>query len=316
MTRRVSPNALLKLHDQGLRLSRDHDITQKTSMKMQAAAAIHAEVESPYALKKLLKAVRDEDLPTFMLGGGKNTLFATSYFDGVVLTLGKNFSKVDYLGSNVIRAGGAAQLPRLLTFSRECGLMGLEFLTMVPGTVGGSLAGNAGAGNWGLCDFVDRVCVMARDGFIASLDRNQFRHTYRHSELREVVVLEADFRLEPLDRVESERRIQEYKEKKVNQPYHLPSSGCIFKNPKNPENGMSISAGKLIDECGLKGYHIRSAQVSEGHANFIVNNGYSCGEDFLALISLVRDIVEQKTGIALDLEVQIVGGPLSSAVLA
>lgn len=298
-----------------IRLRRNFDLTNKTSMKMQASASLFAEVDSPRALLRTLSVARSNGIPAFMLGGGKNTLFATSHFDGLVISLGRNFGKIEHLGGNVIRAGAGVQLPQLITVSHRMGLMGLEFLTKVPGTVGGSLAGNAGAGNWGICDFVERVWIMTRDGFVAEINRNQFRYSYRHCDLKDAIVLLADFRLEPLNPREVERRETEFKEKKKCQPYHLPSSGCIFKNPRD-ESGQQVSAGKLIDECGLKGYAIRSAMVSDTHANFIVNMGDSSGEDFLALISLIRDIVKARTGIELELEVQVVGGPLSSATLA
>jgi len=161
---------------------------------------------------------------------------------------------------------------------------------------------------------VDRVYLMTRDGFIASVGRNEFRHSYRHSELREAVVLVADFRLERFNPAEATQRMDSYKEKKKGQPYSLPSSGCIFKNPKIAPD-RTISAGMLIDQCGLKGYRINSAVVSEEHANFIVNTGSSSGEDFLALIALVKDRVKAKTGFDLHVEVQIVGGPLGNTML-
>lgn len=305
----------INLSAPGLKIRTNYQLSRKTTMKMRTTAAVYAEVDTPFALLSLLTRVRETGCPAYLLGGGANTLFATSYFDGVVFSLGRGFCRTDYLGGNFIRAGGSTKLPSMLKFARDCGLMGLEFLTMVPGTVGGGLAGNAGAGNWGLCDFVERVYLMTREGFIACVDRNQFRFSYRHSELKEAIILEADFRLEPLNKYESERRIEEYKAKKTSQPYSLPSCGCIFKNPKD-ESGKQISAGQLIDQTGLKGYCIRSAQVSDSHANFMVNLGDSAGEDFLALISLVRDIVFEKQGVDLELEVQIVGGPLNSVILA
>jgi UDP-N-acetylmuramate dehydrogenase len=301
--------------DDDLAVAANEDLSSKTSMRMGAVAAAYCQPDTPFALKKLLHQAKALGLPTFILGGGRNTLFATSYFDGVVINLDKRFGKLQAAGDMCIRAGASVQLPHLLSFAHRSGLMGLEFLTMVPGTVGGSLAGNAGAGNWGLCDFVERVWLMTRDGFIACVNRNQFRYTYRHSELSQAIVLEADFRLEHYDQHEAERRIEEYKAKKAGQPYRVPSSGCIFKNPRLP-NGQSVSAGKLIDECGLKNYKIGSACVSQGHANFIVNEGASSGEDFLALISFIQDNVYAKTGIELETEVQIVGGPLNSAILS
>ena len=316
MIRRTTKSSLFEINDPALKLSSNFDLTSKTSMKMSAVAAIHAEVDSPFALKKLLRTVKQEERPTFILGGGKNTLFATSYFDGVVVSLGRSFAARELHADNTIRVGASLQLPALIIFSRECGLMGLEFLTMVPGTVGGALACNAGAGDEGLCDYVKRVWVMGRDGTIHSFSKNDFHYEYRHSTLRDYVILEAELQLRPLNLSEAERRTNDFRNKKTNQPYHIPSSGCIFKNPKDPRTGANVSAGKLIDDCGLKNYSIRSAQVSQGHANFIVNNGSSSGEDFLALISLVRDIVHHKTEIELDLEVQIVGGPLNGVVLA
>jgi UDP-N-acetylmuramate dehydrogenase len=305
---------LFALSGRDLALRANYDLTHKTSMRMKTTAAVYAEVNSPLALRQLMKTARQMEVPTYILGGGRNTLFATSRFYGLVVSLGRNFSRVEYLGGNCIRAGASVPLQTLLNVSNRCGLMGLEFLTKVPGQVGGSVAGNAGAGNWGFCDFVERVYLITRDGFIAAVDRNQYRYSYRYSELREAIVLEADFRLEPLSVGERDKRIVTYNDRKKCQPYHMPSAGCIFKNPKDID-GKSVSAGKLIDDCGLKGYSIRSAQVSTDHANFIVNQGESSGEDFLALITLVRDIVRAKTGFELKTEVQIVGGPLSSVVL-
>jgi len=305
---------IINLKVPGLRIQRDYDLTSRTSMRMQARAAIFATVESPFALKLLMEKVREAEVPAFLLGGGANTLFATSNFEGVVFTLGRSFANTAYLGGNFFRAGAATKLPTLIKNARECNLMGLEFLTMVPGTVGGALAGNAGAGNWGLCDFVERVYLMTRDGFIACVERNQFRYSYRHSELREAVILEADFRLEPYNKYEAERRKKEFTDKKANQPYNLPSCGCIFKNPKG-DKSAPLYAGKLIEESELKGYNINAAAISKGHANFMVNMGHSTGEDFLALISFVQDTVHQKFNVELELEVQIVGGPMNSVVL-
>lgn len=306
---------ILELNAPGYEVRPHFDLTKKTSMRMRCKAAAYAQIGCLETLEKFLTITRKEGLPAFLLGGGQNTLFASSFFDGAVFSLNGEFSQAQNLGGNMIRVGAGVQLPRLLSFARSCNLMGLEFLTMVPGTVGGALAGNAGAGNWGLCDFVERVYLITREGFIACVNRNEFRYSYRHSELKDTIILYADLRLEPLEAMESARRTQEFKDKKTNQPYNKHSSGCIFKNPKCLRSGESVSAGKLIDEAGLKGYFIRSACISEGHANFMVNEGNSSGEDFLALINLVRDIVRERTGIDLDVEVQIVGGPLNSVVL-
>lgn len=314
MSRTNALAPVLSLPSTGLTIKRNFDLTAKTSMKMRTQAAVYAVAESPDALCQLVQTIRRTGAPSYLLGGGKNTLFATSYFDGVVYSLGRCFNEIEYLGGNFVRVGGAVQLPALLKRLREWNLMGLEFLTMVPGTVGGSLAGNAGAGGWGLCDFVERVVLMTRTGRVFTVDRNMFQYSYRFCELREAIVLDADFRLEPFVQKEYDRRVEEYKDKKKGQPYSDPSCGCIFKNPKI--DGKAVSAGKLIDEAELKGYAIRSAEVSQMHANFLINKGDSTGEDFLALIQFIRDTIHRKHGLELDLEVQVVGGPLNTAVLA
>src|SRR5690606_12098364 len=99
------------------------------------------------------------------------------------------------------------------------------------------------------------------------------------------------------------------------QPYGQPSAGCVFKNPIDPATGEPVSAGKLIDQADLKGYDMEFVKVSEGHANFLINKGEASGEDFLAAISLIKDIVQHRFGIQLEVEARIVGGPLTSCVL-
>jgi UDP-N-acetylmuramate dehydrogenase len=316
MDARTRFRKLLDARVPGLTLTPNADLTRRTTMRMRTRAAVYAEVDNPIALAELLQLTRHLEIPAYLLGGGANTMFATSYFEGVVFSLGRGFRDLSFIGNNTLRVGAAVKLPALLKYSKECDLMGLEFMTMIPGTVGGALAGNAGAGNLGLCDFVERVYVMTRDGFVAEIGRGQFLYDYRFSELRDVIVLDVDLRLMPRDPVYAEREEESFKAKKIGQPYHLPSSGCIFKNPKDPDTGKPISAGKVIDEIGMKGYRIRSARISEDHANFFVNDGDSSGEDFLALISLVQDIVAHRRGLDLDLEVNIVGGPMNSVVLA
>jgi UDP-N-acetylmuramate dehydrogenase len=295
-------------------MRKNFDLTKRTSMRMEARSALFATVDDPDTLRQLMARVREVEVPAFLLGGGANTLFATSQFDGLVFALGRVFSRMTDLGGNFIRAGAGVKLPALMRFARDNNLMGLEFLTMIPGTVGGALAGNAGAGGWGLCDFAERVVVMTRTGFIHCVSRHEFRYAYRYSELRDLIILEADFRLEHFKRAEFDKRIKQFEGAKQNQPYNLPSAGCVFKNPKS-ERGESIPAGKIIDELQMKGYSVGSAEISHGHANFIVNHGKSTGEDFLALINLIRDLVAERRGIDLEVEVQIVGGPLNSVVL-
>jgi UDP-N-acetylmuramate dehydrogenase len=303
----------------GLSFQWDAEMTTHTTMQTRSRAALLVQVESPVSLIKLTRLCRRKNYPMMMLGGGSNTIFARSFFDGIVVQLtGQAFRQKEVVAPNVIRVGAATKLTEILNFSRKEGMMGFEFCTMIPGQVGGALAGNAGAGGYGVCDFADRVLVMSRDGEFYDVYRNEYRYGYRHSELREAIILEADFRLMPMNKQLALQNSRDFRDKKKNQPYNKPNAGCIFKNPKDPNSGKSVSAGMLIDQAGLKNYSLNGCAVSEGHANFIINNGGASGEDFMALMRLIQDIIYDRTGFELEVEAQIVGGsdePMTSCVL-
>ncbi|MGF1573540.1 MAG: UDP-N-acetylmuramate dehydrogenase [Sumerlaeia bacterium] len=292
----------------GLFLQWDADMTSHTTIGTQSRAALLVEAQTPLSLKKLTMLCARKGYPMMMLAGGSNTVFARSFFDGIVVKLaGQAFRQKDVIAPNIIRVGAATVLSDLINFSRKSGMMGLEFCTMIPGQVGGALAGNAGAGRYGLCDYVDSVLVLTRDGELFDVQRNGFSYGYRKSDLREAIILEANIRLMPYNKQLSLQNGRDFREKKKNQPYKLPNAGCIFKNPKHPVTGESISAGKLIDEAGLKNYELNGCAVSDGHANFIVNKKNASGEDFMALMRLIQDIVFERTGIELEPEARIVG---------
>lgn len=300
-----------------LELIANADLSSRTSMRTNSNAAVLAIPHDPYALRLLIRLARDREWPLLVLGGGTNMIFATRRFEGIVVNLPKPvFGQTIHTDERVITVGCAASLGGVFAFSRKCNLMGLEFTSGIPGVLGGAIAGNAGAQNWGICDFVERVTVMTREGKVQSLNRSDFRFSYRHCELAEFIVLEAELLLEPLDAAISKQRVEDFLDKKKNQPsWKVPSSGCIFKNPRDPRTGDKLFAGKLIDEAGLKGYSLNGVQVSQMHANFLINEGGAAGEDFLAMISLIQDRVYDKSGVMLELEARIVGGPLTSCVL-
>ncbi len=293
-----------------------------TSMKMRSVAALLMIAHTPDALRDTLRLARRERIPTYILGGGSNTLFASSYFDGLVIKLGREFQEIDLAEDpTCIRAGGGLDFKRAVSFSMECGLSGLEFGVGIPGSLGGAAAGNAGARDAqgrdrGLCDCIETLYCMDRSGTVWKVHRGDFQYTYRASELREVVILDMDLRLEHAPAEQIHQNLKFFREKRKGQPYGDASCGCVFKNPVNPATGESMSAGRIIDELGLKGYRVGDATISEKHANFMINRNQASGEDFLALISLTRDIVRRYRGIELELEVEVVGGPLNHALLA
>lgn len=305
---------LMDLRVPGLKITEDRDITNETSMRMRCVAGAFAEVGTCEALEVVLHTANREGIPAFLLGRGQNTLFASSHFDGLVYKLTGEFQQITDLGDGLLRVGSGVSLNKLQVESKRMGLMGVEFLTRVPGTVGGALAGNAGAGNWGMCDLADRVFSLTRQGQPVFTEHDEIHYSYRHSDLRKNIILYADLQMLPLEPRLHDELVQMYRDKKKNQPVEERSSGCIFKNPGKID-GRDCYAGQLIDEAQLKGYYVRSAQISDRHANFMINRGDASGEDFLALINLARDIVHHRTGVELQPEVQIVGGPLNSAVL-
>lgn len=292
----------------GLFFQWDAEMSSHTTMQTRSRAALLVDVQTPRGLIALVKLCSRKGYPMMMLGGGSNTIFARSYFDGIVVKLsGENFRQKEVVAPNVIRVGAATKLTEILNFSRKVGMMGLEFCTMIPGQVGGALAGNAGAGGYGICDFADRVLIMNRDGELFDVYRNEFRYGYRKSQLREGIILEADIRLMPINKQLALQNSRDFRDKKKNQPYSLPNAGCIFKNPKDPLTNESVSAGMLIDQAGLKNYSLNGCAVSNGHANFIVNHGGASGEDFMALMRTIQDIIYERRGIELEVEAQIVG---------
>lgn len=228
-------------------------------------------------------------------------LFGDAGFPGVVVRLSGELSGFSIEGDTV-RAGGGASVGVLINRCAENGLSGLEGLAGVPGTVGGALAGNAGTSAGWIGDVVSSVDVLSDSGHAVTLDRGEMRFVYRGSNLEGRCVLSAVFNLKKAPKNDIVSRINEIMLRRSNtQPIGTWNAGSVFKNP--PEN----SAGRLIDACGLKGVRFGGAQVSEKHANFIVNTGQAKASDVRALIAMIHARVKEKFGISLDLEIKIVG---------
>lgn len=310
--------AFRRLQQEGIpdvSLKRHASIDRMTTMRTRCTAAMLAEVKSPQGLAELVARAQWAEWPMIFLGMGANTLFATSFYEGMVVRLMGSFTSLERTGPLSIYAGAGVPIATLETETKKWGMMGFEFMHKVPGRVGGSLAGNAGTMKWGMCDFASTVYVMTRDGVMRTLRQGDpdFRYGYRHSTLKKFIILGAEFDLESFDEVLHQYAIHKTEALKKGQPYGVPSAGCTFKNPVDPETGEKVSAGKIIDECNLKNYRIGSAYVSPQHANFIVNDrGLATGEDFFALITVIRDRVWELRRIELELEVNVVGGPLAN----
>jgi len=252
-------------------------------------------------LAALLRRCKDEQIPFKVLGGGSNVLVRDEGFRGVVVHLeSPAFSDVTLRGHR-IEVGAAVPLTALISQTARAGLAGLESLTGIPGTVGGSLRGNSGGRNGTIGQYARRATVLDAASEIQVRERDDLSFSYRESNLDEPVILSAEFELEQDDPeavVKRMRRI--WIVKKENQPYGHQSSGCIFKNP-SPD----LSASNLIDQAGMKGVRVGGAEVSDRHANYIVAQPGATSADVLALIDQIRRRVWDRFGYDLELQIQV-----------
>ncbi|MES1167165.1 MAG: UDP-N-acetylmuramate dehydrogenase, partial [Pseudomonadota bacterium] len=224
--------------------------------------------------------------------------------DGVVVSLAHPaWAEFEPRPDGRLWVGAGLRLKNLCGLAGKAGLTGFEFLEGIPGSVGGALRMNAGAmGGW-IFDVVDEVQLMTATGDVKTLRKAEMHVDYRHcAELHHAIALGALLRpAAPADLDAINRQIDVYRRKRQESQPREPSAGCIFKNP--PGN----SAGRLIDESGLKGERVGDAEVSTVHANFIVNRGHATGADVLELVRRVRARVRQAKGVELEPEVLLYG---------
>lgn len=243
-------------------------------------------------------------LPVLFVGLGSNLLVREGGFPGVVVFLHGALSKFTVEGTRLYAEAGVAA-PKVARQAARHGLAGAEFLAGIPGTVGGALAMNAGAYGSETWEIVRKVLTVDRQGAIRWADPAEFDIAYRSVTVKagdERWFLAAWFELTPGDGERLRQRIRELLARRVaSQPLNLPNAGSVFRNPRGDH------AARLIESCGLKGYRIGGAQVSEKHANFIVNLGGATATDIEALIEHVQATVENRTGVRLIPEVRIVG---------
>ena len=259
--------------------------------------------ESLEDISKALPYIRDSGLPVLPLGGGTNTLVREAGFRGLVICLTEGATRIEIVGDRGFAQAGAS----LQVFSRRCqraGRTGMEFGCGIPGSVGGAVRGNAGA--WG-GETLDKVSQLngidLSSGDVVTLQKNDVSFAYRHTDLSpDLLITEVYFDLAEEDPGVIQGRMDEMlSQRKATQPLWQRNAGCLFKNP------TGTSAGLLIDQAGCKGLSVGAAQVSELHANFVVNLGGGLAEDVLSLADQVRARVREESGAELELEIRVVG---------
>ncbi|WP_428608185.1 UDP-N-acetylmuramate dehydrogenase [Sedimenticola sp.] len=244
-----------------------------------------------------------EDEPLLWLGLGSNLLIRDGGFAGTVIATQGRLDGMDLVTANELRVEAGVSCAQVARFAARQGLCGVEFLTGIPGTFGGALAMNAGAFGGETWTQVTAVETVDRTGRLHRRSPSDFKVSYRHVERPgEEWFLAATLRLEPGDVSESQRQIRELLERRNrSQPIGLPSCGSVFRNPPGD------FAARLIEAAGLKGAVMGGAQVSEKHANFIINRGDATAADIEAMIRQVKERVKATSGVELITEVHIVG---------
>ncbi len=250
-------------------------------------------------IKDLFNFAVKNKLPVYILGGGSNVLFPDGLIRGIVIST-QNLNSIEWRTSLTADIDAGFKLPLLMKEIREKNLAGLEFAAGIPGTLGGALMGNAGAGGHGVCELVDYVVSVEADGKIKTWNYNEINYSYRKCSLADGKRILLNARMTFRNANPKDKDVLEnFLLRRGSQPHGLHNAGCTFKNPEG------ISAGKLLDECGCKNLRVGGAVVSDIHANFILNCGNAKSADILELIKICAKKVYDSTGIKLEPEIKI-----------
>lgn len=282
----------------------DEPMKNHTSFKIGGPAAALCAPKDRQQLRELVGFVQREGVDSWYIGNGSNLLVSDEGLNGIAILLDSSFDGEIELDGTVLLAPAGKKLSAVCAAACAAGLTGLEFAYGIPGSVGGAVYMNAGAYGGEMKDHLLWVEYLAPTGEIVRLEQEQLSLSYRHSRFMEEgmegsCIVRAAFGLQRGEKAaiqsEMDRILNQRRQK---QPLEYPSAGSTFKRPQG------AFAAQLIDECGLKGLTVGSAQVSEKHAGFVINTGKATCADVLELTRQVRECVQEKTGYLLELEVR------------
>ncbi len=297
----------------GRPLRRDVSLAGCSSFRIGGPADFLFEVASEAELARAARTAAEAGVAWTVIGDGTNLLIDDDGYRGLVLCNRSEGLKLGKDGLTVEAASGTG-LGRVVRFSLEHGLRGMEFAAGIPGTAGGAVSGNAGAFGRAMADVLETVRLLGADGRETAVPASDLGFAYRHSALkvRPAVILQAVFRLFPGDRAAGEAEVREHLEarRKKHPPWGTACAGSYFKNPCLPD-GTRAAAGALLERAGARGMRVGDAAVYEGHCNFIVNLGQARARDVLALAEALKDKVRATSGIALEEEVVRLPAPAS-----
>jgi UDP-N-acetylmuramate dehydrogenase len=285
-----------------VRIEEGVELARHTTLGTGGPARAFARPASVAEVEELIRWAAERDLAVATIGLGSNLLVADQGVDALVLRLEGDLAAVEIDG-DVLRAGGGAANAVCLHRARDAGLGAFEFACAIPGTIGGGIWMNAGAYGGDFAQLVRQALVATAEG-TGWLTRAELGLSYRHSSLRHnQVVVQAELRLQPRPPGEIKARVRELNaQRKAAQPTNRRTFGSVFKNPEH-----ELSAGRMLDACGLRGFRIGGAQISPKHANFIENAGGARSEEATALIAEAMRRAREQFGVELHHEVELLG---------
>ncbi len=292
-------------------------LSKHTTLGIGGEADFFVEVDTEEQLISLLKFIKENKVPFYVIGGGTNVLFSDDGFEGIIIKPAIKNGQLeinsgtaedekierleDWEQQTIIEISAAANLAAVAKRTAEQGLSGLEYFVGIPGSIGGAVFGNAGVKDKSISDNLIKIEVIDFDGNKKVLERQNISFEYRKSGLSNCVITKAFFKLKKTAKNDILNTIfQELEKRKNSQPQGVKSAGCVFKNPAND------SAGRLIDSLNLKNYNIGEIEVSSKHANFFINKSNGTAKDMVKLIEYVKKKVFEKFNIDLEIEIRII----------
>ena len=283
----------------------NYSLKNHTWLNIGGNAKIFFTPETLSELREFLLYLKKQNNSFFILGAGSNLLISDNIQNRIFIKLGKNFNKISLTKDNIIIAGCSILDKNVSNFAYENSLSGLEFLSCIPGSIGGGIRMNSGCFGTEFKDVLLSIQVMDFDGRVYSINSKNIQFGYRQTDLpKNLIFLSASFKTDRNDKKKIEEKIYQLKEKKENsQPLRVKTGGSTF---KNPNNNLKKKVWQIIRENVDNQISFGDAKISEKHSNFFINSNNASFKNMYDLINFVKNNVKKKTGISLELELEIV----------
>ena len=287
------------------KILKNEPMSRHTSFKIGGNADILVKANNEEDIKNVLKFSNKEHIPIYVMGNGSNVLVKDNGIRGIVLMICMDTYKIDKQDEKVVvTASAGVKLGGLAQELLKQEITGFEFASGIPGTIGGAIRMNAGAHGKEMKDIVATTTYIDEHGNVNTVSNEEQEFAYRSSVFikNKWIIINTELELEYGNKQEIQAKMQEYaRYRKEKQPITYPSAGSTFKR------GEDFITAKLIDECGLKGYSIGGAKISEIHAGFIINTGNATADDVLKLVEYTKEKVYEKFSKTIELEIEVIG---------